>query len=184
VLIVLKGSAVPALVALFVVTFLMGGLSITVVTDKATGIFESVGNEQNSLWVEDNINPVILDMCEQSGVQSAQPSGNLSNSFPDIQSISYTGGSYKENRDGDPYNGQETVYNRDINLNYSGTSNAVNVENTVAPVCTSKIYFNGTEPDGSKISWSDEIDLESDSLKFRVFETGSNGNITVQVRQD
>ena len=168
--------------ALFVVTFLMGGLSVKVVTGKATGIFEKVGNEQNTLWVEENLNPIILDMCEQSGTQNPQPPGNLTNSFPEIQSITYSGGSYRENRDDNPYT-QETVYTRDINLNYSRASNSVNVEDTVSPKCD-RIYFNGTESDGTKSSWSDEIDLDSDSLKFRVFETGSDGNITVQVRQD
>jgi len=176
----MKGSSVPSLVAIFSVTIVFGLFVTGVVSGQTEDIFDGANQQAGSDWVEDRISPLVLDMCEQSGIQPARPPGNLTKFFSSLETISTTTNSYTEQNG---YQPSETYYTTYIVLDYGQNQNKAFLEDVKSPSCD-KIYYNGTKSSGSKISWRDSIDIDESNLKFRVFETGSNGNITIQVRQD
>lgn len=179
----MKGSSVPSLVAIFSATVVFGVFVTGVVSSQTASIFDGANQKTTSEWAEERLAPIILDMCKQSGVQSPQPPGNLTQFFSSLESITTNKEVYQAQDPDNPY-ASVNFYLTEIKLDYGSNQNSVFIEDKMGGFSCDKIYYNGTDPDGSKVSWTDEFDVDESNLKFRVFETGSNGNITVQVRQD
>lgn len=174
----------PGIVVTFAVAAI-AGMAVTDITFKGiSNLASDTSQNTDADWVENNLADTIIDKCDNSDLDDPTPlNSNFSHSFDGLKNITGYQRTYGSSA-------SNIRYRTAVGLDYlGGTTKTAIIEDigTVDHTCE-KFEINGTEEDGTKIPSGRKIELDSTSLKFRVFETshasGGYKNITLQVRQD
>lgn len=174
----------PGIVVTFAVAAI-AGMAVTDITFSGiSNLASDTSQNTDAEWVENNLADNILEKCNQNNIQDPTPlNSNISHSFDGLKNITGYQITYSAS-------GPNIGYRTAVGLEYSaGTTKTAIIEETIQTGYSCEEFeINGTRQDGSKIPSGRKIELDSESLKFRVFETthtsGGDGNITLQVRQD
>lgn len=180
----LKGNFVPGLVVTFAVAAIAGMAVTNITFSGISNLASDTSQNTDAEWIENNLADTIVDKCDNTNKDDPTPlNSNFSHSFDGLKNITGYQTTYSAQ-------GPNIGYRTAVGLDYVGgtTKTAIIEDTTQAGHTCEEFEINGTEEDGTKIPSGRKIELNSTSLKFRVFETshtsGGYKNITLQVRQD